>query len=81
MATQPKQAAKASIKAIRVRSCSPQGTFRRGGEAFEREARTIPLKDLKKEQIEAIRKEPMLVVEDVEIEAAPDADQVDPETT
>lgn len=80
MATTPTKTEKkpAKVPALRVRSCSPSGTFRRAGEEFSREPRTIPLADLRQDQIKRIREEPMLVVEDVEIDA--DGDQVDPET-
>jgi hypothetical protein len=74
MATKP-QTTTARIPALRVRSCSPLGTFRRGGEAFTQDARTIPLADLTEAQIKAIRGETrMLVVEDVEIDPPAEAE-------
>lgn len=73
MATAPKTDTKkpATIPAIRVRSCSPMNTLRRAGEEFSRDARTIPLAELTDDQVARIRKEPLLVVEDVEIPVEP----------
>lgn len=59
-----------SQRGLRVRSCSPMGTFRRGGYAFEREPREIPLNDLTEAQFLAITGETrMLVVEPIYIQA------------
>lgn len=43
--------------------------FRRAGFAFTGEARVIPLSDLTDDQVEQLKAEPMLVVQDVEIKA------------
>lgn len=50
--------------ALRVVSCSPRGTFRRGGHAFGPKPTDIALSKLTDEQIKAIRNEPMLVAVD-----------------
>lgn len=71
----------AGIPALKVRSLSPLGTFRRGGEAFTHEARTIPLADLTETQIKAIRGETrMLLVDEVEIDASAETSQADAPT-
>ncbi|MGC4076865.1 MAG: HI1506-related protein [Rubrivivax sp.] len=54
------------IKALRV--VSRKEGFRRAGRAFGAEPVEIPLSDLKKPEIEALKDEPMLVVTEVEIE-------------
>lgn len=46
--------------------------FRRGGHAFGREAKVIPLSELTAEQADAIRGEAMLAVVEVDIEAPKD---------
>lgn len=43
--------------------------FRRAGFTFTREVTTLVLKDLKKEQIAALKEEPNLVVIETEVEA------------
>ena len=53
-----------------LRVSSRPATFRRAGLVFTREAQDVPLSDLTKEQIKAIREEPLLAVADVEIELA-----------
>ncbi|UDF33758.1 UNVERIFIED_ORG: hypothetical protein LHJ69_14170 [Shinella sp. XGS7] len=60
-----------TVPGLRVRSCSPQGVFRRAGFAFPREGIELPLSNLSKDQIKAIREEPMLLVEAIEIKAEP----------
>lgn len=60
-----KEAKKA--KALSIKS-SREG-FRRAGRAWSKEATTVPLSELTKEQIKQIRCEPMLDVTDVEIDA------------
>lgn len=47
--------------------------FRRAGFAFTGEARVIPLSDLTVDQVEQLKTEPMLVVQDVEIKAEAEA--------
>lgn len=61
MATTPNK-----IKALRV--VSRKEGFRRAGRAFGAEPVEIPLSDLKKGEIEALKGEPMLVVTEVEID-------------
>lgn len=63
----------AGVPGLRVRSCSPMGTIRRGGAAFGPAAQTHPLADFSKDQLKAIREEPLLVIEDIVIEAEADA--------
>lgn len=68
-ATPPATPSAQGVAALRVRSVSPMGAFRRGGIAFSHEATTIPLADLSREQIEDIRSETrMLVVDEVLID-------------
>lgn len=43
--------------------------FRRAGFAFTGEARVIPLSDLTEEQVEQLKNEPLLVVQEVDIKA------------
>lgn len=52
-------------KNIRVRTTS--GTFRRAGFLFTDKPTDIPLADLKKAQVDALKGEPMLVVQEIEI--------------
>lgn len=70
-AARPKPAAKAgdakNLQGIFVRSFSP--TFRRAGFEFTQEGRGLLLQDLTKAQLEAIRGESMLNVQDVEVPA------------
>lgn len=70
MATNPKPTpakAGSTVKGLRVRSCSPQGPFRRAGYTFGRDPIEIPLQELKDDQVKRLKCEPMLVVEEVEI--------------
>lgn len=46
--------------------------FRRAGHVFTGEARVIPLSDLTDEQVEQLKTEPMLVVQDVDIKPEPE---------
>lgn len=76
MSTQPNndpkaKAKKASVPGIKVVARKEQ--FRRAGRVFTGEAATIPLSELKKEQLEQLRSEPMLVVVDVDIPVAEEA--------
>ncbi|MBK1614993.1 hypothetical protein CKO44_16105 [Rubrivivax gelatinosus] len=54
------------IKGLRI--VSRKEGFRRAGRAFGAEPVEIPLSDLKKAEIEALKDEPMLVVTETEIE-------------
>lgn len=56
-----------TVKALSVQS-SQQG-FRRAGRAWSKEATVMPLAELTEEQIEQIKNEPMLTVDEVEIPA------------
>ncbi|WP_304308072.1 hypothetical protein [Pseudacidovorax intermedius] len=72
------KAAKAvKVKVLRVVARAP--SFRRCGFAFGAEARRIPLDDLSKEQVEALKSEPLLVAteEEIEVPAADAADKPD----
>lgn len=51
-----------------LRVSSRPETFRRAGLVFTRLAQDVPLSELTKEQIKAIREEPLLAVADIEIE-------------
>lgn len=51
-----------------LRVSSRPVTFRRAGLAFTREPQDVLLSELTKEQIKAIRDEPLLAVADIEIE-------------
>jgi hypothetical protein len=63
-----------TIKVLRV--AAKRDSFRRAGRAFTREATDLPLADLKKGEIEALKSEPNLVVveADAEVPAAADAE-------
>ncbi len=60
---------KKSKKRAALRISSKADGFRRAGLAFTREPIDVPLENLTKEQIAALKAEPMLVVAEVEIEA------------
>lgn len=64
-----KAAAKKRVPAITVRTAKPKSHFRRAGLDFTNDVLTIAIADITDEQLEALRAEPMLVVEDTEIEA------------
>jgi len=68
MATKKRPAAGPADKALRVTAKRP--SFWRSGLEFGATPRVVSLADLTPEQAEAIREEPMLVVEDVDAEAA-----------
>lgn len=65
-----KRAAPGKIAAITV-TCAREG-FRRGGRAWFVAPVTVPVADFTDEQLAQIRAEPLLTVEDVEIDAAAD---------
>lgn len=72
MATAPKTKQIPAIKVL----CAQPG-FRRGGQAFGPDARTIPLTDLSKEQLAAIEAESRLItvrttIDETEVEAEAD---------
>jgi hypothetical protein len=58
-----------TVKALRVRTLSPRGFFRRAGLDFTTEPVLLPLGDLSRDQVQALRAERMLVVEDVTVPA------------
>lgn len=59
------------VKALKV--VSAREGFRRGGHSFGREAVTLPLESLSKEQIKQIKDEPLLACTEVEIETEVEA--------
>ena len=63
MATAPK------TTAIRVTSRSPKGAIWRAGRQWSAEPTTVSLTELSKEQVVALREEPLLHVEDVQLGA------------
>ncbi len=65
-APKKKTAARKASPAILVRCARPGGRFRRAGYDFTHDATRIDLADLSEEQVEHLRNEPMLVVEDIE---------------
>lgn len=60
-----------------LRVSSRPVTFRRAGLVFTREPQDVLLSELTKEQIAAIREEPLLAVADIELAPAPDAKEED----
>lgn len=67
MATAKPKAAGSADKGLKVTARTDH--FRRAGHVFTGEARVIPLADLTEEQAEQIKTEPMLVAQEVDIEA------------
>lgn len=65
MATQKSKAAGGADKGLKVTARADH--FRRCGFAFTGEATVIPLADLTEEQVEQLKKEPLLVVQEVDI--------------
>lgn len=61
-----------TIKVLRV--ASTREGFRRAGFSFTREPQDLPLADLKKEQIEAIKGDPSLIAVETEAEIAATAE-------
>ena len=63
------------IPAIQVISRAPNPEFRRGGQVWFHEQRTVALTEFTEEQLQAVRDEPLLVVSDTELpaEAEPQA--------
>lgn len=59
-------AKKQKVAVLQVRAM--RASFRRAGFTFGTEATNIPLADLKRDQIAAIKAEPMLVAVETEIE-------------
>lgn len=56
---------------LRIVSCSPRGSFRRAGFAFNnKEAKELALSQLKPEQIKALKEERMLVVVECPVKKA-----------
>lgn len=66
-------AAPAKVKAVKVRSVSPSGVFRRLGREFPHEGIVIPLAMLKQQELEILSHEPMLSLSFIEIDAEPAA--------
>lgn len=66
-AAQTTKTAKAKVAAIKV-SSAREG-FRRGGHVFGREAVTLLVSDLTKEQLVQIKDERLLAVTDIEVDA------------
>ena len=67
------ETAKGGGKVPALRVTARRDTFRRAGYTFTGEPTDIPLADLTKANIAQLRGEKLLVVQDVEIDAAPDA--------
>lgn len=65
--------APAKVKAVKVRSVSPSGVFRRLGREFPHEGIVIPLAKLKEQELEILSHEPMLSLSFIEIDAEPAA--------
>jgi hypothetical protein len=57
-----------TVKVLRVVSKSPKGRFFRAGIEFGAQPRDVRVADLKREQLKAIKEEPMLLVLETEIE-------------
>lgn len=69
MATKPKM-----IPAVKVTSRSPRGSFWRAGREWSAEPTTVPVSELTKDQLAAVRAESMLVVENTELPVPDGAD-------
>ena len=65
--------APAKVKAVKVRSVSPSGVFRRLGREFPHEGLVIPQAQLTDQELEILSHEPMLSLAFVEIDAEPAA--------
>jgi len=61
-----------TIPALKIRAVPPKG-FCRAGRRWAPEPQVVPLSALDRKQIAALRAEPNLVVEDVEITPEPEA--------
>lgn len=59
-----------SVTALRVRSLSPSGRFRRAGRSFGVHPTVIPLAELSADEVDQLTAEPMLLVERVVITSA-----------
>lgn len=66
-------AAPAKVKAVKVRSVSPSGVFRRIGREFSHEGLVIPQATLTDQELEILSHEPMLSLSFIEIDAEPAA--------
>lgn len=64
-------AAPAKVKAVKVRSVSPSGVFRRLGREFSHEGLVIPQSQLTDQELEILSHEPMLSLSFIEIDAEP----------
>jgi hypothetical protein len=65
--TKEEQSAAAKVPALRIKA--KVASFRRAGLTFGVEPTDVPLASLKKDQVAALKAEPMLTVEEIEIEA------------
>lgn len=71
MATSNKAINKAAGSATRgLRVIARRDSFRRAGHVFSGEAKTIALADLTEDQVELLKSERLLVVQEVDIEPA-----------
>jgi len=67
MATANKtKAAGPSTRGLKVIARAP--SFRRAGHVFGAEAKTIPMSDLTDDQVDLLKAEPMLVVQEVDVD-------------
>lgn len=69
-ATQMTAGDEPSVTALRVRSLSPSGRFRRAGRSFGVHPTVIPLAELSADEVDQLTAEPMLLVERVVITSA-----------
>lgn len=69
-----KKTPQATVKGIRVKTA--QVGFRRGGREWT-DTTEVPISELSKAQLQQIRDEPLLLVEDIDIEVAPVVDSAE----
>jgi hypothetical protein len=69
MAKPDTPAKETKVRALRVSTQRGVQTFRRAGREFTPEPRELAIADLSREQLRALRDEPMLVCEEVELPA------------
>ena len=67
MATESQDKKPSARKGKALRISAKATAFRRAGITFGREPTVVMLSDLEKDQVELLRAEPMLTVEDVEV--------------
>jgi hypothetical protein len=68
----PPKASKKKIKVLRV--AAKRDGFRRAGYAFGSESQDIPLADLDKQKLSALKGDPMLLCVETEVEAEDEAE-------